>query len=182
MSLVLGVIGEAYSGKDTMADYLVSKYGAFSISHSKVLDQILDILDLSISRRNEIDLGMALRQPFGPGIVAQGLRKQVLQSDNGLKVIQSIRFPEEVQNAKGLGAHLIYIDASPEVRFKRSQSRTNGKADDKQTWEQFQQTAQEPTEKGIKALAGEAEFIIDNDGSLEQFYDKIEEVLRKLGK
>jgi dephospho-CoA kinase len=55
-------------------------------------------------------------------------------------------------------------------------------ADDKQTWEQFQQTAQEPTEKGIKALAGEAEFIIDNDGSLEQFYDKIEEVLRKLGK
>lgn len=181
MSLVLGVIGERSSGKDTLSDYLVEKYGAFAISHSKILDEILDILDLPISRRNEIDLGMALRAPFGEGVIAQALRKRVLKETNEVIVIQSIRFPHEVENVRSLNGHLIFIEAPLELRYNRARKRQE-KADDKITFEQFQAMQQEPTEIGIAALKKDAKFVINNDGALEHLYQQIDEVMHKLGK
>ena len=64
MSLVLGIIGERFAGKDTVAEYLVKKYKAFQIRHSLILDEILNILDLPISRRNEMDIGAAIRSKY----------------------------------------------------------------------------------------------------------------------
>nr|AIA16718.1 AAA domain protein [uncultured bacterium] len=181
MSLVLGVIGERSSGKDTLSQYLVEKYRAFAISHSKILDEILNILDLPISRRNEIDLGMALRSPFGEGVIAKALRKRVLQETADIIVVQSIRFPHEVDNVKTLHGHLIFIEAPLKVRYERAHKRQE-KADDNISFEQFQAMQQEPTEIGIEALKKDAEFVISNDSTLEHLYQQIDEVMHKLGK
>ncbi len=181
MSLVLGIIGERSSGKDTLSQYLVDQYEAFAISHSKILDEILNILNLPISRRNEIDLGMALRQPFGEGVIARALRKRVLQEQADLIVIHGIRFPHEVDNVKTLNGHPIFIEAPLEVRYDRAHKRQE-KADDNISFEQFQAMQQEPTEIGIEALKKDAKFIINNDGTLEHLHQQIDEVMHKLGK
>lgn len=179
MALILGIIGERSAGKDTLAEYLTRKHGAFAISHSKILDEILAILDLPISRRNEIDLGMALRKPFGEGIIAQALRKRVSQEKNNLIVIQSIRFPHEVENVKGLGGHIVFIEAPLEARYERAKKR-NEKTDDNISFEQFTAMQTEPTEIGIKDLKDQAEIILVNDGQLDSFYRQIDEMMAKL--
>lgn len=180
MSLILGVIGERSAGKDTLAQYLVDQYGAFAVSHSRILDEILELLDLPISRRNEIDIGEAIRGVYGTGIIAQGLRKKVLAAPEEIKVIQSIRFPEEVTNAKSLGARLIYLEAPLDVRYERAKNRRQ-KADDNMSFEQFQAMQNEYTEIGIAGLKKDAEFIIENNGTLVDFYKKIDELMNQLG-
>lgn len=179
MSLILGIIGERSAGKDTLAHYLVDKYGAFAISHSRILDEILTILDLPISRRNEIDLGMALRAPFGEAVLAKALRKRVLAETNDLIVIQSIRFPHEVENVKNLGGHIVFIEAPLQVRYNRAQKRGE-KTDDNMSFEQFQTMQQEPTEVGIKDLKAQAEMVLHNDGDLQNFYQQIDQLISQL--
>jgi dephospho-CoA kinase len=181
MSLILGVIGERSAGKDTLAQYLIDRYGAFAISHSRILDQILNILDLPISRRNEIDLGMALRGPFGEGVIAQALRKQVLAAPNRVKVVQSIRFPHEVKNVRSLGGRIIFIEAPLSVRYQRAQKRRE-KTDDNISFEQFQAMQREPTEIGIADLKEQADIVLGNQGTVEEFYRQIDDMMKQLNK
>lgn len=179
MSLLLGIIGERSSGKNTVSEYLAKKYGAFTISYSRILDEILGVLDQPISRRNEMDLGMALRGAFGPDVIARALRKRVLQASNDVIAIQSIRFPHEVKNAQDLGGHIVYLEAPLELRYDRAHKRRE-KADDNQTLEEFKEMTKEPTEIGIAALAKDAEFTIINNGTLEYLYGQVDEMMKQL--
>jgi dephospho-CoA kinase len=180
MALVLGLIGEKLAGKDTVAEYLIDKHGAFHVRHSHILDEILGLLDLPISRRNEIDLGMALRGQFGEGIVGQGVRKRILTSTAPLIVIASIRFPVEVTNAKSLGAKTIYITAPLETRYQRFLQRQEKTDDGTQTLEEFKNVEEvEPTEIQIPTLGQQADMRIDNTGTLQELYRKVDEIIAK---
>lgn len=181
MKLVLGILGEKFSGKDVATDYLSSKFDTFSIRHSYVLDEILNTLGLPVSRRNEIDLGMALRGPFGTSVVGKAVEKRVKESTKDLRIIQSIRFQEEFDIAKGLGAAIIYLTAKPEIRYKRAMSR-NEKADDQvHSYEEFlAMETKEPTEVGIPGLGAKADYRIDNNGTLEELHGKLDELMAKL--
>ena len=180
MALILGLTGEKLGGKDTVAEFLVAKFGAVHIRHSTVLDEILNILDIPVSRRNEIDLGMAIRGRFGPGILNKAVAKRLRESKASLIVLNGIRFPEELQNAKDLGATILYVTAPTEVRFKRFLKRQEKADDAMQTLEEFVHQEQEPTEVQIPSIGGKADIRIDNNDSLEQLYATVEVIVKKL--
>lgn len=182
VATILALTGEKLGGKDTVADYLVSHYGAFHVRHSQILDDILRTLDVPISRRNEIDLGMALRKVFGDGVLGRALRHRVLAAEGSsdLTVINGVRFQDELENARGLRAAVVYVTAPEDLRYQRF-LRRNEKADDRgQTLEQFRAQEQEPTEIGIPALGAQADFRIDNIGSLEELYRAVDRVLAQV--
>lgn len=182
MKLLLGIVGEQFSGKDTVADYLVEKHGAFHIRQSHILDEILNVLGLPISRRNEMDLGMGLRQMFGTQTVGEAVRKRLEKSDKELRVVQGIRFQEEFDIIRGLGGKMIYITASPETRYNRAMNRQEKSDDQTQTFEQFLETeTTEPTEVSIPELGAKADYKIDNNSSLEELYQQIETILHGEG-
>jgi len=181
MKLLLGIMGEQFSGKDTAAEYLVAKHGAFHIRQSHILDEILEVLGLPISRRNEIDLGMALRQSFGTQTVGRAVEKRLRDSPQELKVAQGIRFREEFDIVRGLGGKMVYITAPAEIRYQRAMQRKEKSDDQTQSFEQFLETEKiEPTEIGIPALGAQADFKIENKGTLEELYQKIEAILTEL--
>lgn len=181
MSLILGLIGEQLAGKDAVAEYLVGKYGAEHIRHSTILDEILRILNVPISRRNEIDLGMALRQPFGVGVIGNAVKKRVEESTAELIVINGIRFPHELENARSVGARIMYVTAPPEARFARFLKRQEKADDANLTLEEFnRRDAKEPTEEGIPAIGKLADIRIDNTGTLEALYQKVDEIMETL--
>ncbi|MEK7161837.1 MAG: hypothetical protein AAB729_04070 [Patescibacteria group bacterium] len=64
--IIVGLVGEKLAGKDTTANHLVAKYGAGHFRFTHILDAILEDLDMPISRKNEIDLGLSLRKIFPP--------------------------------------------------------------------------------------------------------------------
>lgn len=182
MKLLLGVVGEQFSGKDTVADYLVAKHGAFHIRQSHILDEILHILGLPISRRNEIDLGMALRSTFGVQAVGQAVAKRLAESDKELRVVQGIRFQEEFDIVKRFGGKMIYITAPPEIRYERAMKRQEKSDDQEKTYEQFLALEQtEPTETGIPKLGQQADYTITNQGDLTELYEQIEKILHDQG-
>lgn len=178
MATVLALTGEKLGGKDTVADYLVSRHGAFHVRHSHILDDILRTLDVPVSRRNEIDLGMGLRKVFGDGILGRALRHRVLaEQGRDLVVINGVRFQDELQNARELQAKVVYVTAPEDLRYQRFLRRSEKADDRRQTLEQFRAQEQEPTEVGIPALGAQADFRIDNVGSLDELYRAVDGVL-----
>ena len=66
------------AGKDTVANYLVGKHNAAHFRFTHILDAVLEELNLEISRKNEIDLGLNLRQVFGEHVLVEALEKSWL--------------------------------------------------------------------------------------------------------
>ncbi len=176
MKLILGLVGEKLAGKDEAAKHLQAKYQAFHVKFSQLLDEILDILDMPLSRRNEIDLGLGLRQIFGPEVLYRALKKRTLEVSNPVVVINGIRMDEQEKIIKDLGAKIIYITAPVKTRFERYQKRHEKIDDATMDFKQFVEQEKEPTEIGIPNLGRRADFRIDNIGSLEELYKKVEEV------
>ncbi len=180
MALILGLIGKKLGGKDTVAEYLVAKHSASHIRHSHILDEILTILDLPISRRNEIDLGVGLRKVFGDGILGQALARRVKNATSNIIVINGIRFPDELANAKNLGAKIVYITAPSELRYQRFLKRQEKADDASQSMEEFTHQEQEPTEIQIPAIGKQADYELQNVGTLEDLYKNIDNLLLSL--
>jgi dephospho-CoA kinase len=178
--MVIGIIGQRLSGKDTVGDYLVEKYGAFHIKYSMVLDEILDMLDQPKSRRNEIDLGMALRQVFHEGVLNAAIKKKVLNANQGIKVINGIRFQDEYNNAQALGAEFIYVTAPQEILYERFLKRKQKADDNALSVQEFTALENEPTEIKISQLGEKCGYKIVNTGSLEDLYKKVDDILIKL--
>jgi dephospho-CoA kinase len=180
MALIIGFMGERLGGKDTAAEYLAEKHGAEHLRYSHIFDDILRILDMPISRRNEIDLGNALRQQFGSGIFSQAMRKRVRDSKSPLIAMNGMRFPKEMDVARELDTKIVYITAPEQVRYQRFLARQEKADDATMTYEKFHALDRELTEVQIPELGKQADFRIDNTGSVQDLYDKIEQLLTDL--
>lgn len=177
--LIIGLVGEKFAGKDAAANFLVQSYGAEHLRFSHLLDRILSLLNLPISRRNEIGLGLGLRQIFGGQVLGPALIKQAIQSKAGVVVINGIRM-DEYESVKAAGAKIIYITAPADIRFKRYQTR-HEKADDGQMdFEAFLNQEKELTEIGIPDLGKKADYKIENIGTLDELNKKVNEVVGRL--
>ncbi|MDE2312404.1 MAG: hypothetical protein KGJ93_04960 [Patescibacteria group bacterium] len=177
---IIGLVGEKLAGKDTAANFLAESHGAFHVRFTHLLDEILRVLDLPISRRNEIDLGLGLRKIFGEHVLGTALINRVKKSEAPVVVVNGIRM-DEMEEVKKLGAKIIYVTASPEIRFARYQRRHEKADDGLMTFEEFaRQDQEEPTEKGIPALGARADFKIVNEGSVESLQRQVADILLKL--
>ena len=177
--MIIGLVGEKLAGKDTVANYLVGKHNAGHFRFTHILDAILEDLNLEISRKNEIDLGLNLRKIFGPHVLVNALEQRVKRSLSSYRVVNGIRM-DELNVVKSWGAKIIYITAPADIRFKRYMLRREKADDAVMDFEQFKQQETGPTELEIPQLGKQADFRIDNVGSLEDLYKKIDEVLNKL--
>ncbi len=180
MPILLGILGERLAGKDTAGDYLVTQYQAFQIKYSTILDEVLDILDLPKSRRNEIDLGMAMRNAFHEGVLWGAVKKKIAGAPHNIKVINGIRFQDEFDNAKALGAKMIYVTAPQELLYQRFLERKQKADDSTLTAQEFAKLEQEPTEVKISYLGSKCDFKIENVGSQEELYGKIDGIMEGL--
>ena len=183
MSIILGLTGEKLSGKGTAAEYLVAKYKVKHYRFSAILDDIIKRLYLPITRENQIDIALALRNKFGNEILAHVLKKDIENDQNELCIIDGIRYWEEYHILKILkGFVLVYISSPLETRFNRTQHRAE-KADEKNiSLENFKRQELAPTEIIIKELAKQADYQIDNNGSLEEYQQKIDDVIKAIKK
>src|SRR6185295_18318783 len=117
--IIVGLVGEKLSGKDTTANYIAEKYSAAHFRFSHILDDILRMLGLDVSRRNEIDLGLGLRKIFGEHVLVNALWNRAKSSQNEIIVVNGIRM-DEFDVVKGWdGAKIIYVTAPIETRFER---------------------------------------------------------------
>jgi len=187
---IIGLTGEPGAGKDIVSNYLVAKHGAINYRFSSILKSILDCLYLPQNRPNLSNLAVALRHKFGNAILADVLKRSILNDHPGLVVINGIRYIEEFQAFKNLttekneSAHisfsLWYITTDPEVRYARLKTRGEKDNETNLSWDEFVKENQLETEMWIKTIAKEANFIIRNDFALEAIYAQIDKNMKKL--
>src|SRR5271163_4945387 len=120
--MIIGLVGEKLAGKDTMANYLVEKYGASHFRFTHILDQLLEQLNLPVSRANEIALGLSLRKTFGEHVLVKALEKRVRAAWTKLIVVNGIRM-DEMEVVKTWTATIIYVTAPLPLRFERYHNR-----------------------------------------------------------
>jgi dephospho-CoA kinase len=177
--IVLGVIGKAGSGKDTITDYLAKKYHGKVIKFADPLNEMLQIFVEHISREDQQWLSYQMRERFGQDIFSKVLRKRILSSDS-LIILNGIRFWENFELLKSFkNSYSLFIDVSPEIRWKRVFGRKE-KKDDKVSFRKFQELDNAETEVAIEAIGRKADFIINNESDAKTLLRSIDAIMQKI--
>lgn len=179
--IIIGVAGEVASGKDTVGQYIAEKYQAQALRFSQVLRDILDRMHLEQSQENMGKLSMHLRKAFGEDILSKGLIAEAEKSDSELIVVDGVRrFPDIIQMQASERFYFIYVEASPEKRYERLIMRHNNSDDTGKTLAQFEKDALQESESQIRDLKGHADFVINNDGTLEELQKQVDDIIARI--
>jgi len=179
--IILGVVGEIGAGKGELARYLSREYKAYAYRSSEVLRDILKRMYLEENRVNVQDASTMIRKFFGEDIISRISRVDLKKIKNKLIVIDGLRREADFKYFKnGFDFKVIYVEADIKKRFRRISKRKENVDDEKKTFQEFQREQLREAERKIQKLKSKADFIIENNGSLKEFYREIDNLINKI--
>ena len=177
--IIIGLIGEPGSGKDTVASYLEDRYGAKMIRFSDPLFDALRNFINDVSREDLQWLSHEVRERFGQDIFTKALKKRMSDEDRVI-VFNGVRFWENEALVRSFANNtLIYVTADQKLRWERSVSRME-KSDDNNSFEKFQELEKFETEAIIPQIGAKADFTIRNEQTLEYLLEEIDKIMQKI--
>jgi dephospho-CoA kinase len=180
MKKIIGIAGEIASGKDMMKNHLVDKYKATPYKFSSLVRSILEIMHLPDNRENMNKLSLVLRNAFGEDIFSKVVYETVKNDDNEYIAIDGVRRPEDLEYFKKFDNFiLVYIESSMEKRYERIIERKENPDDETKSLEEFKNDHKLNTELQIPGFKKLADYVIENNGTAEEFYQKIDEIVNK---
>lgn len=181
--VIIGIAGEIACGKDTVGKYLSEKHGALSLRFSQPLRDILDRMSLEQNRENMAKLSLHLRKAFGEDIFSKVILAEAKKSDNELVVVDGVRRSFDIVHMETEpNFSFVYVEASPETRYERLTKRRQNTDDATKTQAQFEKDALLETETQIRSLKERADFVINNDGTLDELQKQVDEIVAKVRK
>lgn len=168
--MIVGISGKMRSGKDTVADYIVKNYGfehlKFSTGIKEVYDKLNYLDDGGVKPRKALqDIGQGLRKAIGEDV---WIHRTLQDYDpNKLTVISDVRQDNEFKAIRELGGIIILVTTSPRVQKERLLG----------LGESGSEYIEHETEQITESLA---DVQIVNDSTLEDLYQKIDNVLSPL--
>ncbi len=179
--VILGFVGPLSSGKGTVCQYLKEKYGAPNYRFSTILRDVLTRLYMEQSRGNMQKLSTVLRQNFSEELFSQVIARDVEKDPATLILVDGIRRDSDAVHLKVLpNFYLVAVDVAQKTRWERMTQREENTDDARKTWEQFQQDELQEAELQVRGVMEHAEFKIDNNGTVEELYEQVEEILKKI--
>ena len=167
------ICGPSCAGKSTLASYLAKEYGYCHLEASDYMYRAFwqrhgPISTISIGTFAEA----ALREQ--PEIVAEQIREAVNDDNPRAFTVTGFRAPAEVKYLKdslsqSRRLQLVYVDAAPAIRFKRSKLRQRESYEI--TQEEFDNRDNQELRMGLSAIASSPDVItIRNEGTLDDLY------------
>ena len=178
--VILGLAGEIASGKGTAAKYITEKYEGSSHRFSTVLRDVLERIHLEENRENMQKMSTMLRENFFSDILSVIIGKDVQKDGHTMIAIDGVRRMADISYLQKLeGFKLVYIDATMENRYERIIHRGENSDDNQKTFGEFKEDHGREAELQIRDLKGKADFVIDNNGSFEDLYKQIDNIIDK---
>lgn len=178
--MILGITGSFGAGKGAVVEYLVAQRGFRHYSASGFITEEIELRGLPINRDSMTIVANDLRKAHGPSHVIDSLYTRA-KVNGGNAVIESLRAVAEVRRIKELGGFVLGINAAPELRYERAFAR--GSEKDHVTFEKWREQEQaesnpdDPAKQNIFGALQESTVIVDNNGSLEELHEKIDQIL-----
>jgi dephospho-CoA kinase len=178
---IIGITGTVWSGKGTVADYLVAAKWYLHYSVREFLEEILTKKWLPCDRDQMRQLANDLRAEHGPAYIIQQLYTKAFEVGQDA-VIESLRCPGEVEALQGRdGFLLVAVDAAPRVRYERVVKR--GLSTDTVSYDDFirQEDAEmknaQPFAQNIAACMAMADMVLYVDGDIATLEAEVEKRL-----
>jgi dephospho-CoA kinase len=181
---VIGVIGKNGSGKDEVLKYLKDKYGVPFLSTGDMVREIAGREGRVPNRTNLQEISDAYFKKYGEGCFVKMVADKVREKGWPLAGISGVRSPKDVHELRDMLVRsfvLIEVHVTePLVRFERMRNR--GAERDTNSYEQF--LAQDKAEEQLFHLneaAKLADYLLSNDGKLEDLHKAIEGLITQEG-
>ncbi len=179
--MLLGLTGTMASGKGEVARYLENK-GFEHYIYSNIVKEIAKQRNIEPTRENLQKLGTDIKKESkNQGILSKKILKKI-KTDKA--VLDGIRNPDEIRELrKNREVYIIGINAPQKLRYKRIRKRN--RQGDPKTFEEFKrldnsENRGETKGQEINKCLRMADFIINNNGSLEKLKRDIEKILKTI--
>jgi dephospho-CoA kinase len=178
---VIGLVGEAGSGKDTVGEYLEKKYGATQVRFADPIKETLSIYFDKLSRDDQQWLFGVFQERFGDDILSRAIRKRIEEEQNDLIVVNGLRMPPDYPFIRSFeNNYLLYVTADQKIRWERSTKRGE-KSDDGASLEDFKELEKKETEIHIPEIGAKADYEIRNERDLDYLLQEVDKFLAKIG-
>lgn len=174
--IVIAVTGLARSGKDSLAEYLVKKYGFKRFDFfADIVVPLMQEKGIQPTKANAALTGNQMREKHGKGVFGKTMAKKIRGCEK--VVITGVRSMEEIPPIKENSSKflLIGVKAQEEKRFLRRSEKDPAK---KTAF--FERDETDVKNKGLGKVLSHADTIIENNSTLNDFYKAIDEVMRNL--
>lgn len=181
--MIIGVTGSFGSGKGAVVDYVVQYLSFKHYSASGFITEEIIRRGMPVNRDSMIVVANDLRKIHSPSYIIESLYQRA-SDHGGNAVIEALRAIAEVQMIKELGGKVIGVDADSKLRYdraiKRGSEKDNVSYDTFLAQEKAESNPDDPTKQNVFGALKESDFIVTNNGTLEELHAQIDEVLKKI--
>lgn len=180
-SCILAIAGPIVSGKDTAAEYCATRLGGVRISSSADQYRVFEMFGISNTREHAQALALFLVNAYGQDTICRSVQRQIEGVDKPV-IVDSVRRLGDIEClAEVAPLHVLYLDAPQDTRYAWFCKRGKGSGDATLSREEFNRRDTAATETTLPDLKARASVVVLNNGTREEFDQKIEEALVSLG-
>lgn len=179
---IFGITGTLGAGKGTVTKYLIEKKGFVHYSARAFIVEEIEKRGLPVNRDTMTLVANDLRKNNSPSYIVEQLLNQAQEIGKNA-VIESIRTVGEAELLRSAGALLISVDADQKSRYERIKARQN--ESDHVSFEKFveqedrEMNSTDPTKQNIHAVIEMADIKLENNGTIEELENALEQELEK---
>lgn len=183
--MIIGITGSLGGGKGTVVEYLVQKHSFKHYSSSDLLAEILKEREEVVDRDGMNRIANELRANNSAGVPAETYKRYEAEDGISDVIFESLHSVPEVEFIKSIGGIVIGVTADSDIRYERIQGR--GSVKDDVTKEKFiaqqereEEGSDDPNKSNIFSTLKQADFLIENNGSLEELHKQIDRILAEV--
>ncbi|MBU4283600.1 MAG: AAA family ATPase [Nanoarchaeota archaeon] len=179
--LIIGITGTLGAGKGSIVKFLVEKKGFEHYSVRAFLVEEIKRREMPVNRDSMVVVANDLRKKNSPGYIAETLFERAKKLGKDC-IIESLKTPGEVNALRNKGKfYLFAVDADPKIRYERILERKS--STDKISFQEFidnekrEMASDDPNKQNISKCISMADYVFENNGTIDKLYKKLEDVL-----
>lgn len=176
--IVVCLAGQTCAGKDVTADFL-GEYGFKKMSLSEILKKMAVERGIPTDAESLFKLSESFKEKLGEGFLGKMVLDEFKKRGWEKSCAVGLRRWDEWEELRRVErSFLIYVNAPLKLCFERMLKRK--RAGDKNSWEEFVRYEKKLSSIGLDKLKKNADFIIDNSGSLKELKEMVRTISQYL--
>lgn len=181
MKLIIGIVGQKGSGKETCAA-LIQKHmpEGTTFAHvrsSDILGETLTLWDLPHTRHNLQRMAIIMDTEFGLGTLTHAVRERIESLSADVVIFDGVRWQSDADMVRSFPHNkLIHIFTDLQVRYERTKARKEKVGEAFTDFETFKKEEMAKTELDIPRIGETADIQINNNGTEEELAEQIKAI------